>query len=572
MVREIICHAIMTDREVEDLAGHYIDHNHYHTTIDNSWGDVDVYYIDSNGQKKILTQYRVNVIPDGELKEVIKSFKNEAKKSSSIRGIAGGPVDPHKISSNVERVVSDGNFRSRVVYKNGQTSKYYVSNKVNSLIAGYFDKPKLSRKHDILKNGHIPCRTTAFTEKRDDQWKKVLPVIERVDQYYQRLQPERHQKQLDLAKLTPQYQIGETAFSTITVNYNWRTACHLDSGDFSEGYSGIFVGEEGSFEGGYLGYPQYGVCLDLRHGDFALMNPHEYHCNTTIRPLTKDWTRLSVILYYREKMQLCSRGGNGGPKPKLKLKLKLKAQTGTEIINIKGLKIMIRPKTTDEKVVKEIFSQNVYQKKRVKDKTTGKFVPFEFGVEKGDVWLDLGANIGTFTLSAISQGAQVIACEPESSNLELLEKNLDLNGMKAVIIPGVVTTSDSATNNLYICNGDYNKYRHTIYHKRGRKSITVKNFKIIDILEQYHVDCIKMDIEGAEIDILEYLDPSDYERFGIRKLVFEYSFDIDPSIPRFRNIINRLQQYFRRVHFTKVNLDEEVYKYYPPATIVHCMI
>ena len=123
---------------------------------------------------------------------------------------------------------------------------------------------------------------------------------------------------------------------------------------------------------------------------------------------------------------------------------------------------------------------------------------------------------------------------------------------------------------LYLCKGDYNKYRHTIYPKRGRESVSVKMKSIKNVLNKYTIDCIKMDIEGAEIDILEFLKPSDYKKFGIKKMVFEYSFDIDNSIPRFMKIMKSLKKYFNNVHWTKVKENELTYDYFPAATLVFC--
>jgi hypothetical protein len=125
---------------------------------------------------------------------------------------------------------------------------------------------------------------------------------------------------------------------------------------------------------------------------------------------------------------------------------------------------------------------------------------------------------------------------------------------------------------LYLSKGDYNKYRHTIYKIRGREAIRVPAVSIFDALRTSRADCIKMDVEGAEIDILEALKPEDYKKFGIRKLVFEYSFDIDRSIPRFMKIIDGLRKYFGTVHYTKVKEDELVYTYYPAMTIVYCLL
>ena len=47
------------------------------------------------------------------------------------------------------------------------------------------------------------------------------------------------------------------------------------------------------------------VAIDVRDGDFLAMDVHEWHCNTKIHPIDKDYTRLSLVAYLREKMIKC---------------------------------------------------------------------------------------------------------------------------------------------------------------------------------------------------------------------------------------------------------------------------
>ena len=81
--------------------------------------------------------------------------------------------------------------------------------------------------------------------------------------------PSRHKIQHKRAHETP-FVIDNTAFSTVTINYNWRTALHKDAGDLREGYGNLVVLEEGDYEGGSTGFPQFGICVDVREGDFWL--------------------------------------------------------------------------------------------------------------------------------------------------------------------------------------------------------------------------------------------------------------------------------------------------------------
>ena len=58
--------------------------------------------------------------------------------------------------------------------------------------------------------------------------------------------------------------------------------------NFEDGFGNLVVIEDPSnkntFKGCYLGFPQYGVCINVRNNDFLAMNVHEWHCNTEFIP------------------------------------------------------------------------------------------------------------------------------------------------------------------------------------------------------------------------------------------------------------------------------------------------
>lgn len=235
---------------------------------------------------------------------------------------------------------------------------------------------------------------------------------------------------------------------------------------------------------------------------------------------------------------------------------------------VRRLRIHYRPETTDEKVIEEVIDENEYQKKKI-----------GFVFEPEDVWLDLGANIGTFALFVLSMGASVICVEPEPSNLLILKKNLQSNFKRnayRILQCGVATKRGKMP--LYLCKGEYNKYRHSMMMRNGRKHISV-DVQPLDALwhmksiqTKQTVNAIKMDIEGMEIELLEKYA---HRMKHLKKLVFEYTFDADPSIPRFMNIIQLLQKSFRIVKFKEQlkqlhSRKETVYNYYPLCTTVFC--
>lgn len=76
---------------------------------------------------------------------------------------------------------------------------------------------------------------------------------------------------------------------------------------------------------------------------------------------------------------------------------------------------------TDSIVIKEVWEENVYEINMTH-------------FNRGGVVVDIGANIGSFSIYAANFGAKVFAVEPEPHNLEYLKKNIDLNNMQDKII------------------------------------------------------------------------------------------------------------------------------------------
>ena len=141
---------------------------------------------------------------------------------------------------------------------------------------------------------------------------------------FQNLTPKEHKLQYERANETSNFAIDGTAFSTVTINYSWRTALHRDSGDFEKGFGNLIVlkddANDNDYTGCYTGFPQYGVACNIRQGDFVAMDVHEWHCNTEFYPLKEEVTgkwnkselkngwyynRLSVVCYLRENMLRC---------------------------------------------------------------------------------------------------------------------------------------------------------------------------------------------------------------------------------------------------------------------------
>jgi FkbM family methyltransferase len=135
------------------------------------------------------------------------------------------------------------------------------------------------------------------------------------------------------------------------------------------------------------------------------------------------------------------------------------------------------------------------------------YEPFETAlvkneIKKGDIVLDIGANIGYYTLifaKIIGDEGKVFAFEPDPDNFLLLKKNVELNGYKNVIFVQKAVSNQTGKVKLYI--SDSNKGDHRIYDPGdGRHSIEIDAIRLDEFFEDFQgkIDFIKMDIQGAE--------------------------------------------------------------------------
>ena len=321
MVKTIYVSKIMSDEEIADKEGEHFDESHYNTILDE---DADVY----TKEGKLLLKLRKGAIPKNITDLALESYRNAAKKTHENRGAAAGELDRNKMNKYIGEFVNQGKFRTKFISNtSGIQSKQATSNLSPSNIIGFYDRPD----RNLLGKGP-PCRLTAYNRDYPDLWEKSVPFITHIDKLFKKLTPEAHAKQLKKCQAVPDFAIGDTAYSTVTINYSWRTALHKDAGDFMDGFGNLIVIEDtdnpNTYKGAYTGFPQYGVAANVRTGDFLAMDVHEWHSNTEFkkdkkdikldnsdRKVKNDWhyNRLSIVCYLRDQMIRCKHLSNNTP-------------------------------------------------------------------------------------------------------------------------------------------------------------------------------------------------------------------------------------------------------------------
>lgn len=274
----------LTDEAVDKLAGEYVGPEHFDRLVQE---DADVYKPDGAP----LIKFRKKVLPS-ELCEAAYPIIRKAASTTANRGMAGGKVDPTRIRQSAEQ----SNTRYRPLKRDGTISNTTQANVVESGVVGFMDRAT-----------RFPyCRMTAFHMDNLGAMQNVLPLFRAVNDVFAREAPDRYAAQL--AKVTethPDFLISGTAFTTVTVNRNFRTAVHKDAGDLKEGFGVMAALEWGTYDGAYLVFPKFRVAVDLRMGDVLLADVHEFHGNTVIQGIPGKYERISLVHYYRQHMFKC---------------------------------------------------------------------------------------------------------------------------------------------------------------------------------------------------------------------------------------------------------------------------
>jgi len=316
-------------------------------------------------------------------------------------------------------------------------------------------------------------------------------------------------------------------YTSIIINKNKKCNIHKDEGNIFKSY---IIGL-GDYKGGDLMIENHisGSIKKHKIKDKWLKfhGGKNYHWTTNF-----TGTRYSIIYYSNKR---CNRS----------------------TIEINNLYFRIRNHTTDEKVIDEVIKKNIYQKKGVK-------------FNKNQVWLDLGGNIGTFAVLCGKSSKQVYSYEPITQNFYLLKKNVESNKLTNVKCYQYAV-NHKKREVIYLCPTDYNHYQHSFFpntNKWIRRNLGSKGKKFSDIMNKHKdVNCLKMDIEGSEKEILEHISPY-LPKLDI--IIFEWSFRKDKSIKRFYDVIDELSKYYDIKH-NKVDRKEKEYNFYPEGVIVYCL-
>jgi FkbM family methyltransferase len=161
-----------------------------------------------------------------------------------------------------------------------------------------------------------------------------------------------------------------------------------------------------------------------------------------------------------------------------------------------GIRFRVRSADASEAyMIEEIFYKKIYER--------------YYEAKKGDFVLDVGANLGAFSVKSsrlVGENGRVVAVEPESTNFRLLRANIRLNGCNNIIPiktalgerPGRVSL------NVYKWRGNNSFIARPKDSPEREEEVDV--MKLDELAVKYNLSrlsLIKVDTEGYELKVLE---------------------------------------------------------------------
>lgn len=169
--------------------------------------------------------------------------------------------------------------------------------------------------------------------------------------------------------------------------------------------------------------------------------------------------------------------------------------------------------------IKEIFVEEIYLQK----------------LDEFPYIIDCGANIGLsiIYLKSLSENAIILAFEPDKKNFELLQKNVKSHNLKNVTILNEAVWK----NNSYVNFSNEATMGSKIGVEKSEKSNLIRANRLKDFLN-VNVDFLKIDIEGAEYEVLKDIEPN---LIFVKKLFLEYhgNFNQNHELVHILQILNK---------------------------------
>ena len=177
-------------------------------------------------------------------------------------------------------------------------------------------------------------------------------------------------------------------------------------------------------------------------------------------------------------------------------------------------------------------------------------------LKPNSVFIDVGANIGVYTLLAAAKikKGRIYSFEPIPAVVDILYQNIRTNNLVDRVTIVEKVASDQTGQEKFVTQ-EISEYSH-ISPDQTSKSNIISSVKLDDFckLEKIDfIDVIKIDVEGAEMKVLKGLEK--YLRLGkVRNLILE----LNKRNSFYGTSSNQIVDYLKKLNFRVYKLDERI--------------
>jgi len=187
----------------------------------------------------------------------------------------------------------------------------------------------------------------------------------------------------------------------------------------------------------------------------------------------------------------------------------------------------------------EIFIKKEYDKEGIK-------------IEENDVVVDIGANIGLFSLKSVQEKASIIySIEALPETFKYLKLNTE--NFNNIIPINKAIYSKSKKVSLYF--NDRSPESSILFKLDNSNVVDVDAISFNDFIFEYSIekiDYLKIDIEGAEFDLFESIDEN-YLENNIKKIIMEIHVN---DKQKYNNLITKISKYFNYTIYGEIKDNE----------------
>ena len=159
----------------------------------------------------------------------------------------------------------------------------------------------------IDRQAIIPwARLTGTTQKNPEGFEREAPFFREVDALFKAHMPENHKFLYDRFQEVkdPRFNLFDTAFTTVTINHNFRVAYHRDKLNCKDGIAVLSALTRGTFDGFGLIFPQMRLAFDIRQGDFLCGDNQGYiHGQMPMENASPDAESIWFVFYSKERLR-----------------------------------------------------------------------------------------------------------------------------------------------------------------------------------------------------------------------------------------------------------------------------